>query len=278
MLELPKGITMKFLKKEAKKGILNHISNMKRNGNFTLSQIGKQIKRGCINLNDWSVEEDPTWWRHDESFVHSLAGQTWLIDHRGWFRHRLAQYVVFKNTFQDEPFQKNISTREARSPLEFILASWINQERQKWSNKQMGYTTVNDWKYLQMKESKIPMKIRYRATENRKRWDQIWNDFFLPIFHTYNASNNQEDYFTVQIQTNRKKKNRGCYCWIWSTQFAIDFPAKKFKSWRENNVQYLKGNFQRGNGGAANYEKTGYRYKQLALIGFLGVPRSQLNS
>ena len=93
----------------------------------------------------------------------------------------------------------------------------------------MGYTSENDWKWSQMKKANIPMKVRYRATENQKRWDESFNDIFLPILHCYNAarySNNKEAYFTERIQTN-KKKNNGL--WLWSTQFKIDFPARKLQ-------------------------------------------------
>ena len=229
MLELPKGITMKFLKKEAKKGILNHISNMKRNGNFTLSQIGKQIQRGCINLNDWSIEEDPTWWRHDESFVHSLAGKTYNIDPRGWFRHRLDQLIAFKKTFQDEPFRRSSGRSEARSLLEFILGQWIVDERQKWEKKRPGYTSAVDWKWSQMKQANITTTLKFRVGAQQKQWDEKFTNIFLPILNCYNASNNKETYFTKQFQTNRKKSNGQ---WLWNTQFRVDFPAQKFGDWK----------------------------------------------
>ena len=277
MLELPKGITMKFLKEEAKKGILNHISNMKRNGNFTLSQIGKQIQRGCINLNDWSIEEDPTWWRHDESFLHSLAGKTYEIDPRGWFRHRLDQLIAFKKAFQDEPFKRTSSRTEARSPLEFILAKWIDKEREKWQKKRLGYTSAVDWKWSQMIEAKITTALKYRVGALQKTWDEKFTKFFLPILNCYNASNNQKTYFTKQFQTNKKKSNGQ---WLWTTQFRVDFPSKKFGDWKYVQSKRLRGIFTNKTGeGERHYLSSppGVRYKQLELLDFLGVPHSQLN-
>ena len=144
----------------------------------------------------------------------------------------------------------------------------------------MGYTSVVDWKYLQMKQANVQSFLRYRTTSNQKRWDEIFNDMFLPILHCYNASNNKEGYFSVLIKTNRKDRLGR---WIWSTQFAIDFPVKKIKCWKADQIQRLKGNFQQGMGHDGevvrrNYERSGYRYKQLALINFLDVPHSELNS
>ena len=95
----------------------------------------------------------------------------------------------------------------------------------------------------------------------------------MPILNCYNASNNKEDYFTVSIKTKRKDTIGRP---IWSTQFGIDFPRRTVQVWKCTQQQRLKGNFQFRE--RQNYEKSGYRYKQLALINFLGLPRSQLNS
>ena len=258
MLALPEGITMEFLKRKAKQGMLNHISNLERKQDYSLSQIGKQIARDFFNFEDWSVGEDPRMWSYDESFVHSLAGRTYNIDHRGWFRHRLDQFVVFKDTFQDEPFQKQGSRSDSRSPLEFILANWITKERHKWGNNLYdGYSSENDWKWSQMKQANIPFQIRPRITERRKKWDEDFNDIFLPIFHCYNACNNKDDYFTVQVRTNRKDKIGRP---ITATQFKIDFPSIKFKNWISKQKARLKGNFgqRTGERERQNYEESGY--------------------
>ena len=89
LLALPQGITKEFMLTTTKQGMLNHISNMKRHGDFSLSQIERQIRRNLFNFDDgiWSIEEDQTNWSYEESFVHSLAGRTYNIDPRGWFRH-----------------------------------------------------------------------------------------------------------------------------------------------------------------------------------------------
>ena len=63
------------------------------------------------------------------------------------------------------------------------------------------------------------------------------------------------------------------------TQFGIDFPTKKFRDWKHKQQQRLRGNFQHaGREGERHYVELGIRYKQLALINFLDVPHSELNS
>ena len=268
---------MKFLKREAKKGMLTHISNKERNGDFSLSQIGKQIKRGCFNFDDWSIEEDTTNWSYDESFVHSLVNRTYHIYESGWFRQRLDQLVDFKKTFQDEPFRRTSGRSEARSPLEFILGKWISNERYKWRNKQSGYKSENDWKWSQMKEAKIQMEEKPRLTEHQKMWDAQWNRFFIPILYAYNASNNKETYFTTKSQKTTRKDKTGR--WIWSSQFRIDFPPTSFKTWKDREMRNLRGNFARDTQNMRrNYQEDGSRYKQLEMLNFLGVPPSQLMS
>ena len=129
-----------------------------------------------------------------------------------------------------------------------------------------------------MKEADIHLKIRYRLTEKQKEWDEKWNRTFLPILHTYNESNNKEAYFTERIPTNKKDKLGRT---ISSSRFKIDFPAKKFYQWLYIEQCRLKGNFRntdRSQDIRKNYRERGSRYKQLAMLNYLGVPHSQLNS
>lgn len=128
-----------------------------------------------------------------------------------------------------------------------------------------------------MIEAKITTTLKYRVGAQQKNWDEKFTKFYLPILNCYNASNNQKTYFTKMFPSNKKKSNGNP---IWTTQFRVDFPSKKFGDWKAVESARLRGIHKNKTWkGERHYlsNPPGVRYKQLELLDFLGVPRSQLN-